>query len=198
VHLDETGLNEYLDGALPQPARQEAEAHLAACPQCAARLRELQAVFIALETLPETPLARDLSAGVVARLPAGQAPVLGRGLTWALAAQAVLAIGCLIFAWQFADFTPVSQAVAGLQGSLVEALRSAWANLSAQGQADLASLAQNWSENLAAARTLTEPLGIWPATAWSAGLAALGLLWLAGNGLVLRRLIGSPPLTRSP
>lgn len=73
MHLDEELLNEYLDNVLDAQQRQRAEAHLAGCPDCRARLDELQAVFLALEALPESPLAHDLSAGVLRALPRSMA-----------------------------------------------------------------------------------------------------------------------------
>ncbi|HVM72363.1 MAG TPA: zf-HC2 domain-containing protein [Anaerolineales bacterium] len=60
-HLTETHLNEYLDNAMEDSMRAQAEAHLAECVDCQARLAALQAVFQALAGLPEEAPRRDLT-----------------------------------------------------------------------------------------------------------------------------------------
>lgn len=194
MHLDESTLNEWLDEALPAAERAAAAAHLAGCPECAARLAELRLVFAQLEALPEVPLARDLTPTVLGRLPARATPALGRGWPWALALQTALAVGVLLLAAPAVDLA----GPAGLATTWAQGLAAGWAGLSAQTQTDLAAAWQAGAQLLNDARALGAPLGEWPAAAWSAGLALLGLLWLAGNGLALRRLIGpsTPPRSR--
>lgn len=68
-HLSESALNAYLDGMLAGTERQQAAAHLGECPACQARLRDLQLVFESLAALPEARVSRDLTPGVLARLP---------------------------------------------------------------------------------------------------------------------------------
>ena len=67
--LTETQLNEYLDQMLDENSRQQVQAHLDTCKQCSAELTELEMLFSALDELPEVPLTRDLTPGVLARLP---------------------------------------------------------------------------------------------------------------------------------
>src|SRR5262245_41052408 len=66
AHLADDLLNEYLDDALGPAARAAADAHRSTCPNCAARLACLIAVFSGLAELPPAPLGRDLRAGVMA------------------------------------------------------------------------------------------------------------------------------------
>jgi anti-sigma factor RsiW len=68
MHLSDLQLNEYLDQVLAPEARAEAVKHLAACVDCAARLTALQALFAQIESLPEAALSRDLAGPVVRAL----------------------------------------------------------------------------------------------------------------------------------
>lgn len=94
-HLTNETLNEYLDDALPLATRAEAESHLRACADCELRLDELADVFSALSALPDLELARDLSADVVRTL-APQPIPLPRFLKWTAALQAAAALVALI------------------------------------------------------------------------------------------------------
>jgi len=67
-HLDDEVLNEYLDGALPAGQEKGVEAHLAICPDCSARLVEMQQLFVALADLPDKPAPHDLVPEVLDRL----------------------------------------------------------------------------------------------------------------------------------
>src|SRR5204862_7958896 len=98
THLDDVLLNEYLDKALEHSARIDVEAHLAHCPECAARLMELRTLFADLDALPDLRLERDLTPTVLAvarrksrPAPLAASPVLG--LIFAL--QAVVSISVL-------------------------------------------------------------------------------------------------------
>ncbi len=90
VHLSDEQLNEILDDRAGEAARR----HLDACDECRARFAELQAVFTALEALPEQPLRRDLTASVLARLPEKRR---ARAWSWTLAIQSALAAALLAF-----------------------------------------------------------------------------------------------------
>ncbi len=68
-HLTETQLNEHLDLMLDEASQQQVQAHLDICEQCHAELNELATLFAALDELPDVPLTRDLTSGVLARLP---------------------------------------------------------------------------------------------------------------------------------
>lgn len=68
-HLSENELNTYLDDMLAETERQGLEAHLAACPACQERFRDLQLVFESLAALPQARLSRDLTPAVLSQLP---------------------------------------------------------------------------------------------------------------------------------
>ena len=70
-HLDEGTIHAWLDGELPSPEREAAEAHVAACAQCRAALAEARG-FIAASTRILTAL--DSVPGGV--LPANESPVV--------------------------------------------------------------------------------------------------------------------------
>ena len=56
THLSEETLNEYIDGVLSREETRSIHMHIASCPQCAARVEELEAVFVSLEALPDYSL----------------------------------------------------------------------------------------------------------------------------------------------
>jgi anti-sigma factor RsiW len=187
AHLDDILLNEYLDAALDRSARTDVEAHVAHCPECSARLMELRTLFADLESLPDLTLERDLTPAVlaVARRKARPQPLASPALGLVFALQAVvsvllLGVALLLFAPSFQSFTTFQF---GEQVSLV------LANL-------LATLSASWSALLTAAQnlvnasaTLVQPIQTLPFIS-EAGLmiclSAVFLLWLLGNGLLLR------------
>jgi len=59
THLDDL-LSAYLDGELDGPRKAEVEAHLAACPECAALLEAITIARDALASLPEVEPSPDL------------------------------------------------------------------------------------------------------------------------------------------
>ncbi len=58
-HLSDFQLNEYLDHILDESTRCALELHLEACPDCSARLQELQLVSVHLANLHEAQLSHD-------------------------------------------------------------------------------------------------------------------------------------------
>jgi hypothetical protein len=106
---DTDRLSEYLDDELTLPERAEVAAHLEACAECAAVLRDLRAVKARAAALPgSVPPAADPWPAVAARM--ATAPRAGRVLPWrvsltlpqlAAAAALVLAIGMGgMWSWQ--------------------------------------------------------------------------------------------------
>ncbi|HUP20574.1 MAG TPA: zf-HC2 domain-containing protein [Gemmatimonadota bacterium] len=71
-------LSDYIDGDLAPGERGEMEAHVAACPECAAALADLRRVVAAAGALENAPPERDLWPGIAERLglPAGRVEVL--------------------------------------------------------------------------------------------------------------------------
>lgn len=168
AHLPNEQLHGYLDGALTPAERAACRTHLAGCPSCQARLARLQQLFDTLSTLSERPLTRDLLPGVLAAI----APqVAAPRLRLLLALQGVAILLVLVWASQL-----------GLAAELLlfgDSLRAGWASQTAELAAGWAMLVQGLPPLLA-----------------SLPYAAGGvLLWLVGNGLLLRGLL-PPPHTK--
>lgn len=100
THLSDELLNETLDETLAPEARAAAEAHLAACPDCSARLAELRALFADLDSLPDLPLEVNLAPAILARLE--QTTSLPRPIRWLTALQAIGAVLAASLVWPLA------------------------------------------------------------------------------------------------
>jgi len=97
THLTEETLNLFLDQALAEPEALAAQAHLAACPACSARLADLSLVFSRLETLGDSQIDLDLGPAVLQRL---KKPArLPRTVGWLTVFQILAALVALAFAW---------------------------------------------------------------------------------------------------
>jgi anti-sigma factor RsiW len=98
-HLDETHINDLADDVLPAHSRHRAEAHIAVCAECRARVQRIRRLRVDLASLPHdvAPPERVL-AGVRAHMNApivAKPPVRARAAGWhvrpsMLAAAAVL------------------------------------------------------------------------------------------------------------
>lgn len=190
IHLTDELLNEYLDEAFPADRLSQVEAHLTGCAECTARLDSLRSLFATLDALPAVLLARDLSAGVLARLPQPE-PVLQPALNWVVIAQTIAAVVLLTLAAPVvtanvlpADLTGLSQPLIQFGTDMLAGLQSQWLSL-------LSTLAQWSSWPLAGARNLTTPLTGTPAAWIGAIAAALVVLWIMGNGMLLRSTLTS-------
>ena len=170
-HITDETLNEYLDNELTD--RAEVESHLSQCADCAARLSALQTLFDEIESLPELTLSRSLAA-LFARRDVGFA--LPRWLKLTATLQAALALIIVILAAPLiTELLPAVQTP-----SLTDAL------LQLQSQ---------WTTWLDMFSTLQiPPLPQLPALEISSlvltlTLAGVSVLWLVGNGLLLRNKI---------
>jgi len=191
IHLDDVTLNEYLDVALTPDRRREVEAHLSACAACQSRLEELRMLFATLESLPNVLLEHDLSRNVVAALKPQQLPWPLR-LAFVTQAGLVLLLGLALWPTLSAFATPIS--TDRFIGPLFSAFADSAQALAAQWQAALESARVSIASGLDSARTLLPAsFGV----GWGAGLAAVALLWLAGNGLLLRLISFHPQRSRS-
>jgi anti-sigma factor RsiW len=199
-HLTDEMLNEFLDQALDRPAHAAAEAHLAACGQCAARLAELGAVFVNLAALPDRPLEHDLTPGVMSAVRRHQRLVMGRAepgrrpaaTRWRPgimaifgALQMLAALVLLAFAWPFVasfEATLPAPAFTLVPVDLASAAVRIITLVSDSGA--LGSDAQHW---LQASATLlfTPRLPLLEPGAVGLGLVAAGAVWLLGNALLL-------------
>jgi hypothetical protein len=179
-HLTDLTLNAYVDSDLDPAARREADAHLATCPECAARLAMLHSLVTEIESLPDLPLQRDLSRSVVAALQPKRVPVtkptLNPAARLVFALQALVALAALAIALPFAaQLIPAIDlsALANAQ-SLISDLQSPIINLQLP-TLDFTQLA-----------TLTSGLPTVGITTLIISAIAITLLWFVGNGLLLR------------
>jgi len=173
THLSDELLNEYLDGVLPDRAL--VESHLAECADCARRLAALRAVFADLESLPEAALSRDLAAPIALVL-GGRMPV-PRSLRLAVAVQAAVAVVALIFA------APVIQQFA--EGILPTLQAPSFT----EGLVQVQELWTTWLDMLSQFRMPTIPeisVSDLPSLVTLSALAGISVLWLVGNGWLLR------------
>ncbi len=175
-HLGEEQLNEYLDHESQE--REQIELHLSACDECAARLNSLQNLFNELDTLPELKLSHDLAAPVVRRLSLpNQLPTW---LTLTVGLQALLAVIVGVTAAPFViDFASTSLPV--LQ---IPSFSETFFKIQIQ-----------WATWLGMFSNFQMPvMPQIPAMEISSivvmfTLAAVSMLWLIGNGLLLRNQI---------
>ncbi len=176
TEFNEDLLQEYLDGMLDDKTRQAVEAHLASSPEARAQLAELQALFHELDALPELPLARDLSAVVVAEIgrETTVSPTLPRWLWGLLLGQLFIALLLLGNVWgSLLDWLGNGRAVAvdwfaTVQLSVLVWVRDFWLGVTAVWQ----------QPNLP---NLTIDL---PTSQWALLFGLVLIVWLAGNRLL--------------
>ena len=173
-HLTDEQLNEYLDNELAD--RVQADQHLAMCADCAARLASLQALFSELDSLPEEVLSRDIAARIT--LPSHVPAVFPRSLRLAVTLQAALAAIAIIIAAPFVMQFVSPYLVSIQMPSFVEI----FIQVQAQWVAWLDALSQFQMPSLPEI-PVVEISSLYIALA----LAGVSLLWLVGNGLLLRK-----------
>ena len=169
MHLTEDQLNEYLDESTTE--RVQIEAHLSSCDECAARLSMLQNVFAELDSLPKLELTRDLAAPFNLRpsLPAQ----LPKFLTLTASLQAAVALAALIIAVPFVSAL-LPQIELPSFTKLFFQIQSQWTV---------------WLDQLSTLALPTfQPINL-PTLEMSSllfTLAGMSVLWILGNGLLLR------------
>ena len=169
MHLTDHQLNEYLDHETTE--RVQIETHLASCDECAARLTALKTLFAAIESLPELELTHSLAARFTPT--PGLPPQLPHWLTLTATLQATLALITVILAAPFiANLFPTIE---------TPSLSDVFLQLQSQWTAWLDLLATFQLPTLPQIPTLEISSLILTLT-----LAGVSMLWLVGNGLLLR------------
>lgn len=105
-HPNQDIFQAYLDQALVPGSLRKLEEHLESCPVCREEIATLKKIITRLETLPEIPLQKDFSAGVLEMIREKQ---LSRGVTWTLVIEAIAAgviLGLILPALQYATWIP--------------------------------------------------------------------------------------------
>jgi anti-sigma factor RsiW len=169
-HLSDDLLNEYLDKALSPDLHAEASAHLAACPDCAARLADLRTMFADLDALPDLPLEVDFAPAIVARL--AQNVPLPRPIRWLTISQAFGALLAVILAWPLAE-TMLSTLKLPALSEILTGLAASWLHISADLYLPTLTFEMP-----------SIPLDL-PSTTLTLTVLGVSLLWLAANGLLL-------------
>jgi anti-sigma factor RsiW len=171
-HLTDVQLNEYLDNETIPEERIRIESHVSMCDQCAARLTDLQALFTEIESIPEVALSRPFAARFTR--PVGRPAPLPRFLTLTATLQAAMALLILTLAApRLTNLVPDVE-TPSLTGTMLQ-LQRQWIT---------------WSDLLSSFQLPTLPQ--LPALEISSfmltlTLVGLSMLWLLGNGLLLRK-----------
>ncbi len=168
MHLTEEQLNEYLDNESTEHVF--IEAHLSTCDECAARFSTLQNLFTELDSLPELELTRNLAAPFSLRpsLPAQ----LPKFLTLTAILQTAFAIIAAVIAVPFmASLFPVIE---------MPSFTTIFANLQSQWVFLLDQLSTFHFQ------PVTFNLPVYEMSSLLFTLAAMSILWILGNGLLLR------------
>ena len=180
-HFDEWSLQEYLDDVLADDSRERLEVHLTECDDCAEKFASLKHLYSEMERLRDEPLAHDLSVRIIRSLTLneGRKSYLHR----VLAAQLAAAIIVLLAIW------PRISLEFGSKYSLVQLLvpLRIFVDLSTRGII-LVTEFLNWFYASWTA-SLSMPTINWPITGLplASAVCATILVWLLGNGLLLRQ-----------
>lgn len=179
-HLNDTLLNEYLDGYLSAAQTAEVETHLATCAECAARAESLQVLFATLDDLPDVPLNKDFSNSVLRAL--RPEVVLPRPWKWAVWGQLILA--ALLIILTLPTLTRTEWLMQLIQTPAFPNPLPQTGLFLEQFTETVNQTANQFFEALHEVKALSFPLslGVLPPI-----LLATGLLWLVGNGLLLKK-----------
>jgi anti-sigma factor RsiW len=176
MHLTDEQLNEYLDHEAED--RLQIDLHLSTCEECSRRLAALQNLFSEIESLPDLELSRDLAARfVTGSNPAAQLP---RSLTLTVTLQATLAMIAIVIAAPFV-MQFLSPYVSGIPAP-------SFAELFLQPQSQWMA----WLDMLSTFQFPAIPeVPVIELSSLFMMLTVIGvsLLWLIGNGLLLRNQI---------
>jgi anti-sigma factor RsiW len=176
MHLTDEQLNEYLDGEIGDPAQMES--HLSVCADCARRLRELEALFSEIESLPELAISPEFSARF---MPVRSEPArLPRSLTLTMILQATLVVAGIMIAAPFvirfvSSYTPILSVPSFVDVLLqMQTVWMAW--LDTLSTLSFPTLPEIPVVNVSSLVTIFTVIGV-------------SLLWLIGNGLLLRNQV---------
>jgi len=176
-HISDVQLNEYLDNESAE--RTQIESHLSSCDECAARLSALKTLFAEIESLPELELTHSIAARLMPtpNLP----PQLPTWLTLTTTLQAALALVTVILAAPFiANLLPAIEKPS-LTDIFLE-MQSQWiAWLNA-----LSTLRLDSGQAFQLPSLPEIPVLEFSSLFIALTLAGVSMLWLVGNGLLLR------------
>jgi hypothetical protein len=174
MHLTDEQLNEYLDHEAND--REQMELHLAACEACAARLAALGNLFAEIESLSEVELSPEFS---VSFAPSPK-PSLPLSLTLTFLLQAALTVLVIMiaapFVRQLLPWNPTGISIPSLMDIVLQ-LQSQWTTwLKAFSTFPIPALPELPGFDVSSLVVMFTVVGV-------------SLLWLIGNGLLLRNQI---------
>ena len=176
MHLTDEQLNEYLDHEVVDPA--ETEAHLAVCADCARRLSEMKVLFSEIGSLPELAISPEFSARFTSLR--SEPAELPRSLTLAMILQAALVVAGVMIAAPFvirfvSSYTPRLSVPSFVDIFLqMQTVWMAW--LDTLSTLSLPTIPEIPVVNVSSLITIFTLIGV-------------SLLWLIGNGLLLRNQV---------
>jgi hypothetical protein len=173
-------IHRYLDQDLTRSERDSFLAHLSGCATCQAELARLQTLFSELDSLEEIAPPAGLVSQVMAQLPAPSRRQVGAGQL-ILAGQMLAGLALVVFAFPW--LSPFLERY--LSFSLGTAIRSLAGALTEWG-VDLGHGLVSWLPAQWPSLAGTWGLDVSPGTALLI-IACLGLIWLAGNFLLLNQ-----------
>ena len=179
MHLTDEQLNEYLDHESSD--REQIEIHLSACDECAARFSALKTLFAEIESLPEMTLSHSIAARII-QTPSLPVPQLPTWLTLTATLQAVIGLITLILAAPF-----VSNILPAIEMPSYTAIFS---QIQAQWSRWLAlfvTLRLNSEQAFQLPSLPHFPVLEVSSLVLTLTLAGVSMLWLVGNGLLLRK-----------
>ena len=172
MHLTDVQLNEYLDNESAENA--QIETHLSSCDECAAHFTALKTLFAEIESLPELELSHSLAARITLRATPSRPAQLPRWLTLTATLQAAVALITLFIAAPFiSNLMPLVQ-LPSLTDAFIQTQKQ-WAG---------------WLNLLSTFQLLTlphPPVLEGSSLVITLTLAGVSMLWLVGNGLLLRK-----------
>ncbi len=186
THLADDGLFEYLDQELSPESRQKIESTLAECAECQERLLEIRRLFGEIESLEAIDLERDLVSAVMVRVPGETGFRTLPNLSASLSLQSLVAVLILAASLpallQQASITELAGMVQDNNRLLLETLQGGLAAVMEIVTQLRIGLEAVLSETAALQTGPIELVLILPL------LISTGLLWLVGNGILLRNL----------
>ena len=181
-HLETERMFAFIDGELPSAEEAAFRQHLAVCPDCQSRLAGVMRLFGDIESLPELPLQRDLSAAVITELSSRQDSI--QDLPWWLVLQGAAAAGVLA-SW-LALQPGRMPALAGIFDQID--LFVWWGRWVMPRLSDLRIALATIPDQLSGWLAIADAPQVWNPLSglpWVLVIAGSILLWLIGNGLLL-------------
>jgi anti-sigma factor RsiW len=174
-HLSTEQLQQFLDLSLQDSVASE---HLAACVQCTSRLKEVERLYALLNSIEDEPLQRDLSPSVVAVIRKRKSAQVRVG--WLVVLEGILAflVAVLIAPTLIDQYGSAKQLFARMPDS--EALTSPFFGTWEALRESVLNLTQGFSFDVL---EIVNSIAGYP---WVWLMAAAALLWVGGNGLMLR------------